>query len=105
MAKKQDTASDDVAKTNPDAAPAAEKKPAGEKKPRKPKESAPDAGATSPAVAGAPAPAATAAAAPADGSKKKKKKPGVSPYRGKKLRNHLKNVQQKLQNEGAMPLK
>src|SRR5207244_5136988 len=38
-------------------------------------------------------------------AKKKKKKPGVAPHRGKKLRNHLKNVEQKLQKEGAMPLK
>jgi large subunit ribosomal protein L1 len=31
--------------------------------------------------------------------------PGTAPNRGKKLRNHLNNVQQKLQKEGAMPLK
>src|SRR5207244_3993993 len=77
MAKKQEKAPDETAKTNPDAAPAAEKKPAGdkpagEKKPRKPKESAPDAAATAPAVDGAPVPTATAVA-PADGQKKKKK--------------------------------
>jgi large subunit ribosomal protein L1 len=107
MAKKQEQKPDEAEKQNPDATPAAtEKKPAGEKKPRKPKEAAPDAGAPAPAPAvdGAPARAATAAPA-ADGQKKKKKKPGTAPYRGKKLRNHLKNVQQKLQKEGAMPLK
>src|SRR6185369_2854588 len=108
MAKKQDTTPDEAAKTNPDAAPpAADKKPAGEKKPRKPKDAEPNAPA--PAADGAPAPVAapapSAAAGPADGTKKKKKKPGTAPYRGKKLRNHLNNIQQKLQKEGAMPLK
>jgi large subunit ribosomal protein L1 len=105
MAKKQEKTPDEAEKQNPDAAPAAaEKKPAGEKKPRKPKEAAPDAAGGAPAAEGAPAPV-SAAAPPADGTKKKKKKPGTAPYRGKKLRNHLKNVQQKLQKDGAMPLK
>jgi large subunit ribosomal protein L1 len=104
MAKKQDTAPDEVAKTNPDAAAPAEKKPAGEKKPKKPKDAAADA--TTPAAESAPAPApAATASAPADGAKKKKKKPGNAPSRGKKLKNHLNNIQQKLQKEGSMPLK
>jgi large subunit ribosomal protein L1 len=55
-------------------------------------ETKPDAAAT-PAVA---------AEAPAS---KKKKAAGVPPRRGKKLRNHLKNQANKLDKEGAMPLK
>jgi large subunit ribosomal protein L1 len=111
MAKNQDNAPDETAKANPDAPPA-EKKPA-EKKPRKPKEPAADR--ANPAADGAAPPAGTAAPAqpkaqgaqPAgDGTTKKKKKaPGKSPRRGKKLRNHLKNVQQKLHNDGSVPLK
>ncbi len=59
------------------------------------------------------APPAEAAAAPtaapknievADASKKKKK-PGVPPRRGKKLRNHRRNVEKKLREAGSMPLK
>ena len=36
---------------------------------------------------------------------KGKKKPGVPPRRGKKLRNHLKNVVKKLREAGALPVK
>ncbi len=36
---------------------------------------------------------------------KKKKKPGVAPRRGKKLRNHLKNVASKLKATPALPVK
>ncbi|HJZ92737.1 MAG TPA: 50S ribosomal protein L1 [Gemmataceae bacterium] len=55
----------------------------------------------------APAPAeGGAATATVEGeAPKKKKRPGVPPRRGKKLRNHLKNQQQKLAKEGAMPLR
>ena len=42
------------------------------------------------------------AEAPAGG---KKKKPGVPPRRGKKLRNHLKNVEKKLREAGPVPIK
>jgi large subunit ribosomal protein L1 len=35
---------------------------------------------------------------------KKKKRAGVAPRRGKKLRNHLKNLEQRLEKEGAVPL-
>jgi len=52
----------------------------------------------------AAAPAAEAAAG-GEASQKKKKKPGVPPRRGKKLRNQLKNTQQKLAKEGTAPLK
>jgi large subunit ribosomal protein L1 len=73
-----------------------------------------------PAAAGAPpadpaaAPAPEAAAAPAAGrpeaeaalaAPKRNKKPGVPPRRGKKLRNHLSNIEKRLREAGAMPLK
>lgn len=38
-------------------------------------------------------------------STQKKKKPGVPPRRGKKLRNHLKNVEKKLREGGSVPVK
>jgi large subunit ribosomal protein L1 len=80
------------------------------------------------APAATPAPAATAEAAPtappaAEGAPatpaaesgpkgeaalpeaKKNKKPGVPPRRGKKLRNHLRNVEKKLREAGPVPVK
>src|SRR5439155_18986581 len=63
---------------------------------------APPAAAPAPAE-GAPAPAAPAAGEPS--AKKRGKRPGTSPRRGKKLRNHLKNQRQKLAKEGPTPLK
>jgi large subunit ribosomal protein L1 len=36
---------------------------------------------------------------------KKKSQPGIPPHRGKKLANHLKNQQSKLNKEGAVPVK
>lgn len=70
------------------------------------------------------APAEPAAAAPADGAApvpapdggkpkaeaempeaKSNKKPGVPPRRGKKLRNHLRNVEKKLREVGPVPIK
>ncbi len=83
-----------------------------EKKPRAPKTK--DAPAkTAPAAAGAaeaaPAPAAPAAkttpAAPGEPSTRKKKKPGLSPRRGKKLRNQIKNAEQRIAKEAPAPLK
>ncbi len=53
----------------------------------------------------APAPAAGAVSAPPATSAGKKRRPGRSPRRGKKLRNHLKNQEQKLGKEGPNPLK
>ncbi len=69
-----------------------------------------------PVVAPAPAEAAAAApvSAPTGGEKKAadaidtpkvKKKPGVPPRRGKKLRNHLKNVEKKLHDAGPVSVK
>jgi large subunit ribosomal protein L1 len=89
MAKKQAA---DAAETKPAEAAAPEKTEA--KKPRPPK-------TPPPAAAEGAAPQA-AAAAPAS---KRGKRPGDPPRRGKKLRNHLKNVHQRLEKEGAMPLR
>jgi large subunit ribosomal protein L1 len=49
------------------------------------------------------APAAEAAVAEKP-STKKKRRPGTRPRRGKKLRNQLRNIQQKLSKEGTVPL-
>ncbi len=66
-----------------------------------------------PPADGAPAAAPGAAAAP-DGAKKEavaeappkaQKKPGVPPRRGKKLRNHLKNVEKRVREIGAVPVR
>ena len=94
-------------------------------KEKKPKDadatSEPETKDTPPVVAGAaaptpsePAPAVAPkaegaakpikAAAPDDGPKKKKK-PGVPPRRGKKLRNHLKNVEKRLRELGTVPVR
>mgnify|MGYP002778546695 CR=1 FL=1 len=66
-----------------------------------------------PAAAPAAEAPATPAAAPAEKPEavaelptvKKKKKPGVPPRRGKKLRNHLKNVTAKVRATPALPVK
>lgn len=47
---------------------------------------------------------ATPAEAPPSGTEKRKK-PGQAPRRGKKLRNHLKNIERKLREAGPMPVK
>jgi large subunit ribosomal protein L1 len=89
--------------------PAAEKP---EKKPKKPKEAPGAEGAAPPpppAAASPEAPAAPAAGGSAPAAeptaKKKGRKPGVPPRRGKKLRNQLKNQEQKLDKEGVIPVK
>jgi large subunit ribosomal protein L1 len=78
-------------------APPAEKAPAAEKPAGD--QAAPDKAAAPAAKAGAAAPA------PGTSAKKKGRAPGDSPRRGKKLRNHLRNLQQKLSKEGPTPLK
>ena len=105
---------------------AKEKEPKAKDK-EKGKEAAPTAPTATPAPAAAepatPAPAATAtteapagdkpAAEKPTGSKaeaaeitaKTNKKPGVPPRRGKKLRNHLRNVEKKLREVGPVPVK
>ncbi|HZZ79682.1 MAG TPA: 50S ribosomal protein L1 [Gemmataceae bacterium] len=103
MAKKQ-AAADSTTEAPPTETAAG--KP--EKKPRAPKgEKAPageqsaEAKPEAPQAEAAPKPAK--AAAPADAGKKKKKA-GVAPARGKKLRNHLKNVEQRITKDGPMPI-
>jgi large subunit ribosomal protein L1 len=98
MAKKQDSAPEAESKTAPEAPAAPEKKPKKEK---------PAAAAPAPASAESTVtqPAATVPAEGGSAAAKKRKKPGDAPRRGKKLKNHLKNVQQKLLKEGAQPLK
>jgi len=68
---------------------------------------APPAPAPGPAAEATPRPAPVAAApsAAAPTESKKKAKPGRGAPRGKKLKNHLKNQQQKLAKEGPAPLK
>jgi large subunit ribosomal protein L1 len=82
-----------MAKQKAEAAPAAEE----------PKPAPPPAPQPSPAAAAAEGGTATATAEAEP--KKKKKKPGVPPRRGKKLRNHLKNQQQRVAKEGVVPVK
>jgi large subunit ribosomal protein L1 len=123
MAKKQSADAPEAA-AKPDAgAPAAADQPAA-KKPRgegkgkegkgkegKEAKAKPDA-AAAPPPAGAEVPKAPAAEAPAAGpaapgepTKRKGKQPGRPPRRGKKLRNQLKNIQQRLAKEGPSPLR
>jgi large subunit ribosomal protein L1 len=93
--------------------PAAKEKEGKKAKPKEPKAKTapaapaatlgPDAAAPPAAERAAAAPAATAPAA-GEPTKKKGKRPGVSPRRGKKLRNHLRNQRQKLAKEGPTPL-
>jgi large subunit ribosomal protein L1 len=113
MAKKAQSDAPDKAAPDQEqqaAAPAAEAK---EKKPGKAKEpkeakAKPDAKPAAAAPAAAPeggAATPAAAAPPADAPKKKGKAPGKPPRRGKKLRNQIKQQQQKLAKEGPVPLK
>jgi large subunit ribosomal protein L1 len=115
MAKKQSAAPAEKPEAAPAAPAAGEKQPA-KKEPKKAREprskTAPAAGSAPPAPAAAPAPAAVSPAAPAqakpqaDGEvKKRKKQPGHAPPLGKKLKNHLRNLRQKLSKEGPVPLK
>jgi large subunit ribosomal protein L1 len=115
MAKKQTAAAGE----NPEAAaPAANaedssKKEPAKKEPKKPREpkakTAPEAPAEAAPAASAPAEAPVAAKAsplpPSSGSDKRKKQPGHAPALGKKLKNHMKSLRQKLTKEGPLPLK
>jgi large subunit ribosomal protein L1 len=109
MAKKQ--AAEAAPETKPEGGEAAAK-PEG-KKPKAKPPAADKAEKGDKAAPAAPAPAAPAAAAagaaPAapgapGASKKDKGRPGVPPRRGKKLRNHIKNLHQRLAKEGAVAL-
>jgi large subunit ribosomal protein L1 len=114
MAKKQGTpdGSPDTPPAAPTEQPAAaegKKPPRGKGKPEAAAAAAPTPAPAAPAVAAAEAPVATAAAAPgapaAGPTKRKGRQPGNPPHRGKKLRNQLKNLQQKVSKEGPAPLK
>jgi len=101
MAKKQAEASTDP--TTPEAPPAEGKKPKDDKAKGKP---------DAPPPGPAPATEAPKTEGPAPGpgaeepSKKKKgKAPGKAPPLGKKLKNQMKNVRQKVAKEGPTPLK
>jgi large subunit ribosomal protein L1 len=84
-----------MAKEKTDAAAAKKGKPAEDTAAAPPPEkTAPDAPAAAPAAAEA-----------APTAKTRGKRPGVSPRRGKKLRNHLKNQEQKFKKEGAVSVK
>ena len=83
--------------------PVEEKKP----KERKPKDAKakPDAAPSAEAPPAAPvAPKALVPTKAGEETKKKKKQPGKPPRRGKKLRNQINNLEQKLEKEGAVPL-
>jgi large subunit ribosomal protein L1 len=119
MAKKQATDTADASVKEEKPAPTEGKAPKEGKRPKEPKEprepKAKEGGKSPEAPAAAkPAPAEakpeTAPKAPAaegapSGPKKKGKRAGVPPARGKKLRNHLKNLQAKIAKEGLSPLK
>jgi large subunit ribosomal protein L1 len=78
----------------------------GKPKESKGKPAAPPEPPSGPTEAPATAPTAPAAPlAPGEPTKKRGKAPGVPPARGKKLRDHLLNLRQKLAKEGPVPLK
>src|SRR5438132_647124 len=68
-----------------------------------PAPAAADAG-QAPAAPPVHVPASTAPVKATEETKKKKEQPGKPPRRGKKLRNQMKNIEQKLEKEGAVPL-
>jgi large subunit ribosomal protein L1 len=106
MAKEKKNAAPAAAETASAPGPTA---PPAEAKPSPPQEATPAPTAPaegSPPVVETPAAKTGGGAATAEmPSSKGKKKPGVPPRRGKKLRNHLKNVVKKLRDAGAMPVK
>jgi large subunit ribosomal protein L1 len=106
------------AQADSEATPAAAESKPKQKQPKEPKAKEPKGKAkTAPTApptempsaeappATAPAPAA-AAPAPGESTKKKRgRRPGAGPRRGKKLRNLLGNIRQKLDSEGPVPVK
>ena len=118
MAKKQTAKQDEKPEKSEKAAkaetaPAKEEKPAKkEKEARKAKEpkakTSPAAPPGESAATAAPAPAPASAPVttmPHGEAKKRGRQPGNPPALGKKLKNHLVNVQQRLTKEGPMPVK
>src|SRR5438128_1703371 len=117
MAKKQSAATADKPEGTPAATAPADVQPA-KKEPKKAKQPkgktapAAETGAAAATPPASPTPAAASPAAPAaakpapDGEvKKRKKQPGHAPPLGKKLKNHLRSLRQKLTKEGPVPLK
>jgi large subunit ribosomal protein L1 len=117
MAKKQPPGPADDPGTTPIAAPAGEAAaPKEAKKPKEPKgrssktKESPDKtapGSPPPAEtrAATPAPSGDSASAPTESTKKKGRRPGYGPRRGKKLRELLRAHQEKLAQDGPLPLK
>jgi large subunit ribosomal protein L1 len=111
MAKKQAADTEGAKQAAPAGAGGETPAPPKEKKARAPKEKTSPAAPAAEAPAAAPAPAATTPAAPAtpsgpsESTKKKGKRPGSGARQGKKLRNLLKNQEQKLSKESPAPLK
>jgi large subunit ribosomal protein L1 len=112
MAKKKATDTPEAAASTPETAPTtppAEAKPEGKPEGKKEKKAKPEAAprpdGPAPAPASGPSIAKPVIPTPAGEASKKKKKPGVGPRRGKKLRNQLKNIKQKVAKEGASPLR
>jgi large subunit ribosomal protein L1 len=93
-------------KADPAAQPAAPegKKPKAKEAKAKP-DQAPAAGAPTPGEGAATAPSTPAASAAGQEEKKKTKRPGKPPRRGKKLREQLKQLKQKIAKEGVVPVK
>ncbi len=111
MAKKQ-TATPAKASEKAPAAPAGDEKPAAKKEPKKPREPRKKTAPVAEEAAAPPAPAeakpkavSAPAAGPAGEAKKRRKQPGHSPPLGKKLKNHLQNLKQKLAKDGPLPVK
>jgi large subunit ribosomal protein L1 len=108
MAKKASAPAPEETAATPAAAPTVGDAPATKKEPKKAKEpkakTAPTA-ATEGAAPTAGAPAAPITAPAGESTKKKGKQPGHSPPMGKKLKNHLRNLRQKLAKEGPVPVK
>jgi large subunit ribosomal protein L1 len=96
MAKKQAAPADEAPAAAAPAEGAAPEKEA-KKAPKEPKAKTKPDGAAGGVGAAAPAESTS--------TKKKGRAPGTAPRRGKKLRNHLRNQEQKLSKEGAVPIK
>jgi large subunit ribosomal protein L1 len=122
MAKKKTAPPAEGTTASAPAAPPASETPAKATEPKKAKEPRKkESKAKVPAEAGAATPVAEApvktpatappaaatkpTAAPGDEAKKRHRQPGHPPSRGKKLKNHLRNLKQKLTKEGPLPIK
>jgi large subunit ribosomal protein L1 len=115
MAKKK-TAPDSESPEAGAPAPAPPEKTAAKKEPRKPKEPrvkgeepkgkpAPAAPATEVSPAARAVPEAPSAPSAGGEAKKRGKQPGRAPPRGKKLKEHLRSLQQKIAKQGPVPVK